>query len=150
VNAVVRLLFGLVVVGGVVAGLLCLGGGWAASAGLDVWSLPELGRQIRCEGERAEELARVSDEGYRRVTAKGEVVEDFNAGRVSFNEAVVRFQALGVGRRVGPETPPAAAARARDELRSWVVSSLGRESPERQEEVLARLNAELAALTPAP
>jgi hypothetical protein len=150
----VRLTLCLVAACGLLAGVLWLLSGWAASGGLDCRSLAELGEQIRRDTDREKELTREAEALNRLALARAEVIDDLVADRVSLSEAVEGFRRLSEGQPRGPgiggELPPDhhSTAAVAGWILEWVEWDLRGAPPQRREEVLARLNAESAALTP--
>jgi hypothetical protein len=159
VNAVVRLFLCLVATCGLLAGALSAAPDWFAGTGLDVWRLPELQQGVERASRRGKELARVDEVLKRLVVGKYEVSKGLIEGRLCLSEAVTRFRALNEEaasrlRALLGEGPVSAAPRAHlaaDAPEAAVVrdvlavtrGTLETEYPGREEEVLARLDAEL-------
>jgi hypothetical protein len=142
---------GVVVAGGVLAAERA---GLAAAAGVDVWRLPGLERELK-EQERAEaRLDAEYDAVARRMAVKEALVGELIAGRASLADVTDRFQELN---RDQPETMavlrrvyPSADARettARNVLGyAWYHPF---PSPAARAAALCRLDAEFARLFPA-
>jgi hypothetical protein len=85
-------------------GALCLFPGAAARLGLDFWTVPELGLDMRRGEADAADMDRQSEETVRRVTAKEEAVQEVLDGRLTLWQAAARFRDLDA-------TAPASARR---------------------------------------
>jgi hypothetical protein len=80
---------------------------WAQSAGVDVWNLPGLQRQLREADDEDRRLSADNAELMRCLRAKEATVADLLAGRVTLAEAADRFSLLNASR-------PQCAARVRE------------------------------------
>jgi hypothetical protein len=152
-NLYVRALSCVALVGMALAALNEYRPAWAARAGLDWWSLPELHAQLRrCEQEQAA-LGQVGATVVARAAAKERVSADLRAGRLTLLQAAVRFRALGAAPSCpGVDLRGHYAGATEDErtcrqVISWVAGAVAQdESPDASEEVRRRLEAELANL----
>jgi hypothetical protein len=75
-------------------GALCLFPGAAARLGLDFWTVPELGLDMQRGEADAADMDRQSEETVRRLTAKGEAVQEVLDGRLTLWQAAARFRDL--------------------------------------------------------
>jgi hypothetical protein len=93
-NFCVRMMSFVALLGTTLIGLSQYRPAWAARAGLDWWSLPELCEEYR-HGEQ--ELAAQEAQGrgmVERLRARGEVIDDLRAGRLTLVQAAARFRGL--------------------------------------------------------
>jgi len=67
---------------------------WAAAAGLDVWKLPGLNRQIDHLREESDDLDRKLQTSMARLLAKADVIKVLRNGRMTFRDAAQRFRYL--------------------------------------------------------
>jgi hypothetical protein len=129
---------------------------WAASAGLDVWNLPDLDRQTADATEESRDLDARDAEVRERIDLKERLVENLVAGRTTLAEVAAQFVALNESRpeyaRLIRETYPGATEEekvARHVVENALLRLAGRPAAERAE-VAARLDGELRRLAGDP
>lgn len=71
---------------------------WAESAGLDVWNLPKLERDVEVTVAQNKQLAVQDGDIQQRIAIKEVLVADLIAGRVSLAEVTAEFMALNQSR----------------------------------------------------
>jgi hypothetical protein len=140
-------LVGLGIVLAVLAGAAYLFPAGARESGLDVWSLPALTVQLEEERLRQEELTARDEAALAQVAARGRVVDDLAAGRLTLREAADAFAALNGAPDYPREAFDGSFPGASDEERccqsvlAWARQRLrGRPGGD---EVIRRLEAEL-------
>lgn len=67
---------------------------WAAAAGLDVWNVPELQREIALAEQHNRALAAADDEVRQHIVAKEQLIDELIAGRTTLVEVTAAFLAI--------------------------------------------------------
>ena len=152
-NLYVRALSCLALVGTALAALHEYRPAWAARAGLDWWSLPDLQAQLRRAEQQQAALGQGDGVTLARMTGKEAVTRDLRAGRLTLLQAAARFRALNAS----PGGPAAdlrahfagttAEERVCRQVISWTQAAVSQdESPAAGRHTGRRLEAELAGL----
>ncbi len=86
----------LIVVGLAVSfGLACLAAPkWIEAAGLDVWTLPTLQKQLEAEAKGGNDLTYEIEESKRRVALKEKLIANLRAGETTLKEVVTEFLSI--------------------------------------------------------
>ena len=147
-----HILLPLVFVGISSAMVAILRPGWASTAGLDVWNLPELERNLIAEQQNFEELNQRNVCINARILAKEQVIGDLVAGRLTLLKAAALFRRLNTEIFDYPETTPPDYFPGRTEnerlcnqVLRWATAMTYHWTPSHAEEILCRLKAELEA-----
>jgi hypothetical protein len=146
-----RLLAGLVVAAGLLAGIFSVRPGWLTTAGVDFWNLPELYARIEKSNEEMAELEERDKEVFRHLDAKREVMRALRRDEMTLLEAAARFGQIN-------EQPPETMSYIRDMYRghndeerlcrqvlAWLEVDLWQSEDSKGRATLARLQAELNA-----
>ena len=125
--------------------------GWTTTAGLDVWNLPKLEREL-ADNQRLSENLDWQEEIVRdRTVAKSHILQELLARRLTLTEAAARFRGLDHEPAECPERGPDYYAGRTEgerycrEVIQWVRAETMTWPPTRGEETLSRLEAELNA-----
>lgn len=120
--------------------------------GLDVWNVPDLRAQVEESAQRGLALDAAHDDVRSRIDLKETLVEELIGGRICLAEVAFQFMVLNEGHpeymaairrtyRTGTDLQ-----RTARNVVDYTLPRLEGETPSRQAEVTARLNAELADL----
>jgi hypothetical protein len=146
-----RLFVKLTLLAAVPVAAACSPAHWYTDLGLDVWNLGELERIRIREKQREAELIRQDEAALRRLEAKGAVVQDLLAGRMTLFEAVAWFKDVN---DTYPEVPgdhgTYFSADSEEEnlcrqVLAWVEAEVNRLPPGRRTALTNRLRGELWA-----
>lgn len=136
----------------VAVGVLAANPVWATAAGLDVWNVPALQRQMATIEEHNRALAVAADDVKERIEAKEQLIRDLIAGRATLAQVTAAFLAINEGSPVCMKVIRQTFAGATDyekHARNVVSFALARfkcETPGQHAEVRARLEDELHGL----
>src|SRR5438132_9275538 len=70
--------------------------GWAATCGVDWWTLPELENNLQHVLQEQEQLDRQTARIQDRLAGRQRVLDDLAAGRMSLLQAAVQFRSLSL------------------------------------------------------
>jgi hypothetical protein len=151
-NVYVRTLSCAALLGTALIGLSQLRPAWATRYGLDWWSLPELHEELRRGEEEGAAMQPRAEVLEARMLAKGRVVAELRAGRLTLLQATARFRDLNTPIEGVHDDLRGRVAGATEEERLcrqvilWAWAADLEVSPDAAEQPRARLEAELERL----
>ena len=125
---------------------------WAVHAGLDVWNLPELERNLAAHEDLRQQLEHKDDIIVERIAAKENVIRELIKEHLTLPEAAARFRKLNTESESCPGSPPdcfpgqTESERYCRQVLRWVEIETQTWQPAEAEEVRCRLEAELDLL----
>jgi hypothetical protein len=138
----------------VVVPLGLTGAGWAHRAGLDVWNVPAAQTDLEVADARGRDLDEAREDAVRRTTASNRVIDRLVDGHLTLAAAAAELEVLHrdwVDYMAGLRTYYSGTTDRERFARSAVARVHVRlaTDPSGRDEVIARLEAELASLFPA-
>jgi hypothetical protein len=151
-NLYVRMVSALTLLATALLGLSQYRPAWAAQAGFDWWSLPEVYQELRRGEQESAALAPRTEAALERLRARVQVIEDLRAGRLTLVQAAAHFRRLNALPAARPVNPGQLFAGATEEERLcrqvifWADAADRNVPSAVREQTRRRLEAELECL----
>jgi hypothetical protein len=152
-NTLLRLCVFAVLTGVLLAGAVIIHPEWCDGTGVDFWNLPALLSNLEAANRRDAELEKMTKEAVGQIEAKYQVVRNVVDGRLTLREAIARFRQIqrqdSASHEFWRSAPPDLAAaheQTAQQILLWCEVELQDAEPERFNEVMERLRAELLAI----